>query len=472
MSELEKMEELTEGAAEQPEEQEKVENGVHNYSSADEYVWPTDPKVLEKLEWFQDQKLALMMHWGPYSQLGIVESWALSDADAEWSRGGVDWGVTGKEFKQQYFDLNKTFNPIRFEPEKWADIAKEAGVRYLIFTTKHHDGFCMWDTKYSDYKLTAPDCPFHTHKYADVVAYLFEAFRRRGIGIAAYFSKADWHIDSYWAEGFPRGDYMYRGPSYVPAEHPEKWEEFVTFTQNQIKELASEYGKLDIMWFDAGWVCEESGQDIRLGEVIEEIRKWQPGMLCADRTIGGLYENYITPEQCVPEKPLNVPWESNITLGTSFSFKYEDTYKSPREVVLLLIDIVAKGGNLAINVGPQPDGRLPEGAVRSLKGMGAWLKVNGDAIYSTRVCAPYKQGTIAFTQNAENIYAIETFESADMPVGERVVIPCSADVEKITLLETGEELKYVKTEAGYEVKVPAYEGEETPIARVFCLKKA
>ena len=103
-----------------------VVDGVHNYSTEEAYVWPTDPKVLKKLEWFRDQKLGLMMHWGPYSQLGVVESWALSDGDADWSRGGIDWEVTGEEFKEEYFGLNRTFNPLRFEPEKWADLAKEA----------------------------------------------------------------------------------------------------------------------------------------------------------------------------------------------------------------------------------------------------------------------------------------------------------------------------------------------------------
>lgn len=136
--------------AEAEEAAEAVVAGVHNYSDEDVYVMPEDPWVLKKLEWFKDQKLGLMMHWGPYSQLGIVESWALSDRDADWSREGIDWEVTGEEFKKEYFALNKTFNPLRFEPEKWADLAKEAGMRYLLFTTKHHDGFCMWDTRYSD----------------------------------------------------------------------------------------------------------------------------------------------------------------------------------------------------------------------------------------------------------------------------------------------------------------------------------
>ena len=217
----------------------------------------------------------------------------------------------------------------------------------------------MWDTKYSDYKITAPDCPFHTNKYADVCAHLFEAFRKKGIGIMPYFSKADWHVDSYWKDDTERGKFKSRGPSYVPAENPEEWERFVTFTHNQIRELATNYGRLEGMWFDAGWVCEQNGQDIRLGEVIEEIRKFQPGMLCADRTVGGPYENYVTPEQCVPEEPLLIPWESNISLGNDFSYQFDDTFKTTRQILNLLIDVVVKGGNLAVNVGPQPDGRIP-----------------------------------------------------------------------------------------------------------------
>lgn len=451
-------------------QEEMIQEGVHNYSSADSYVTPTDPKVLQKLEWFQDQKLALMMHWGPYSQLGIVESWALSDADADWSRTGIDWEVTGEEFKKQYFDLNKTFNPIRFDPEKWAEIAAEAGIRYLIFTTKHHDGFCMWDSKYSDYKITAPDCPFHTHRYADICAHLFEAFRKKGIGIGAYFSKADWHVDSYWSDKYERGSYQYRGPSYNPQENPEEWERFVNFAQNQIYELASQYGKIDIMWFDAGWVCKQNNQDIRLGEVIEKIRKFQPGMLCADRTIGGPYENYVTPEQCVPDEPLGIPWESCITLGTSFSFAYEDKYKSPREVAALLVDIVAKGGNLAINVGPQPDGRLPRGAIESLRGLGAWLKVYGDAIYGTRVCAPYKKDGIAFTKKENTVYAIQVFSDENAEVSSEVWIPYEGNVLEVTMLDSKEAVAFEKKDKGYMLHLPEFHGETAPIARVFSLK--
>ncbi len=458
------------GALEEASEEEMVQEGVHNYSTADRYVWPTDPKVLKKLEWFQDQKLGLMMHWGHYSQLGIVESWALSDEDSCWSRTGIDWEITGEDFKKQYFDLNKTFNPVRFEPEKWADIAKEAGTKYLLFTTKHHDGFCMWDSKYSDYKVTAPDCPFHTNRYADICAHLFEAFRKRELGIITYFSKADWHVDSYWSDKYDRGSYQHRGPSYDPKEYPQEWERFVEFTQNQIVELGSRYGRLDGMWFDAGWVCAHNGQDIRLGEVIERVRKFQPGMLCADRTVGGPYENYVTPEQCVPDEPLGIPWESCITLGTSFSFAYEDTYKSPREVICLLVDIVAKGGNLAINVGPQPNGCLPKGAVKSLKGMGEWLKNYGEAIYGTRVCAPYKKDGIAFTRKGKTVYAIQTFADAGAPVPEEVWIPYEGKVVEVTELSGGRSLSFEQKDKGLLIKDGPYEGKEAPIGRVYCLK--
>lgn len=448
------------------EERGEVEEGVHTYSSADDYVVPTDPKILERLEWFQDQKLALMMHWGAYSQLGLVESWALSDHDAEWSRRGVDWEVTSEEFKAQYRGLNKTFNPIRFNPEEWADLAEEGGFKYLVFTTKHHDGFCMWDTKYSDYKITDEDCPFHTHKYADICGHLFEAVRKKGLGIAAYFSKADWHVPSYWAPDMERGSFTWRGPSYKPQEYPELWEEFVQFTHNQLMELCTEYGKIDILWFDAGWVCPQNGQDIRLGEVVDKIRKFQPWILSADRTVGGPYENYVTPEQCIPSKPLGVPWESCITMGTSFSFAYEDQYKSPRELVHMLANIVAKGGNLALNVGPQPDGRIPRGAIQSIKGLGAWLKEYGEAIYGTRVCAPYCIDEFVFTKKGLEAYALHLYEE-NAKVEQKQFIPYTEAVTQITLVGSNEAIPFEQVSEGVWVTLPESALESTPIAHVF-----
>ena len=451
---------------------------AHGYSVEKNYVKPDDPAILHKLEWFRDQKLALMMHWGPYSQWGIVESWALSDGDAEWSRKGVDWETSGKDFKRDYFNLNKTFNPVRFQPELWADLAKDNGFKYLIFTTKHHDGFCMWDTKYSDYKITAASCPFHTHQYADVCGHLFESFRRRGLGIAAYFSKADWHTPYYWAENQIRGNFMDRNPSYNTKENPELWEKFVQFTHNQVLELVRNYGKIDVLWFDAGQVNRYNNQDIRIEELIENARKIQPWILSADRVCGGICENYVTPEQCVPERPMSIPWESNVTLGTSFSFAYDDDYKSVRELVQLLIDVIAKGGNLALNVGPQPDGRLPKPAIERIKGIGEWLKIYGEAVYGTRVCAPYRTCNFAFTQkeSEKKAFAFHMYTPDDAKRPEEIVIPLIDKNKKVTCIKdmrTNTEIAFETTNAGYILKpvcADGYDGELIADVYVLCFE--
>lgn len=451
--------------------EEVVQHGVHNYSAVDSYVKPTDPAVLEKLEWFQDQKLALMIHWGIYCQLGIVASWALSDKDADWSRHQVNWTDDGEKFKEQYYALNKSFNPIRFQPEEWAQTAKDCGFKYLILTTKHHDGFCLWDTRYSDYKVTAPDCPYHVSEHADLVKSMFDAFREKGLGIGAYFSKADWHTPYYRTPELPDPNPSDRGPMYSPAAEPERWENFVQYTKNQVLELCEGYGPIDILWFDAGWVCASNGQDIRLGEIVDEARKIQPGILSVDRTVGGPYENYVTPEMCVPEEPLGVPWESCLTLGADFTYEYADRYKSPRELVNTLVGIVAKGGNLALNVSPQPDGRIPVDAMDSLRGLGEWLKVYGEAIYGTRVCAPYQSGNISFTRKGDAVYAIRLFPVAQESVDSKLFIPYVGKVSKVTMLDSGEDVSFVPGEGGITVTVPAgRRGGSAPIALVFKLQ--
>ena len=458
-------------SAEVENKEEVVQQGVHNYSAVDTYVKPTDPAVLEKLEWFQDQKLALMIHWGIYCQLGIVASWALSDKDDDWSRHQVNWTDDGENFKEQYYALNKSFNPIRFQPEEWAQTAKDCGFKYLILTTKHHDGFCLWDTRYSDYKVTAPDCPYHVSEHADLVKSMFDAFREKGLGIGAYFSKADWHTPYYRTPELPDPNPSDRGPMYSPAAEPERWENFVQYTKNQVLELCEGYGPIDILWFDAGWVCASNGQDIRLGEIVDEARKIQPGILSVDRTVGGPYENYVTPEMCVPEEPLGVPWESCLTLGADFTYEYADRYKSPRELVNTLVGIVAKGGNLALNVSPQPDGRIPVDAMDSLRGLGEWLKVYGEAIYGTRVCAPYQSGNISFTRKGDAVYAIRLFPVAQESVDSKLFIPYAGKASKVTMLDSGEDVSFVPGESGITVTVPAgRRGGSAPIALVFKLQ--
>lgn len=385
-------------------DKDSIINGVHGYMPAN-YVQPKEEAVLKRLEWFKDQKLALMMHWGIYAQSGNIESWPLSDSDASWSRSYVDWIDDAEEFKAQYWRLATSFNPVRFRPDVWASLAQQNGFRYLVFTTKHHDGFCMFDSKYSNFKVTSPNCPFSKNPKANIVKHVFDAFREKGLGIAAYFSKPDWSHPDYW-ENRGLGYKTDRMPSYDVTKEPARWERFVQFTKNQILELVNDYGPIDAIWLDGGQVQRNCGLDIRIEEIIAEARKTTPGLISVDRTAGGTCENVITPEQTVPPKPLAVPWESCVTMGTGFSYRFDDVYKSPRELIHLLIDIVAKGGNLALNVAPGPDGRLPREAISRMKAMGAWLSNNGEAIYGTRPVAPYRTKDWAFTKKKNTIYAI------------------------------------------------------------------
>ena len=206
------------------------------------YVPETDPLVRQKLEAWQDLKFGLLMHWGPYSQWGIVESWSICPEDEGWCRRSLE---DYYEYVKKYENLKKTFNPVKFDPAVWAKAAKEAGMRYVIFTTKHHDGFCMFDNKYTDYKITDQECPFSANPRANVTREIFEAFRKEGFWVGAYFSKPDWHSPYYWWPNFPPRD---RNVNYDPEAYPERWEKFVEYTHNQILELMTDYGRLDILW--------------------------------------------------------------------------------------------------------------------------------------------------------------------------------------------------------------------------------
>jgi alpha-L-fucosidase len=291
---------------------------------------------------------------------------------------------------------------VKFDPAKWAEAAKRAGMKYVVFTTKHHDGFSMFDTRQTDFRITAPDCPFSTEPRSNVTREVFDAFRAKGFGIGAYFSKADWNHPDYWSPDAPAKT---RNPNYDTLTNPEKWNRFVDFTHRQIEELMTGYGKVDVLWLDAGQVRPPT-QDIHMDRLAAMARSYQPDLLIVDRTVGGKYEDYRTPEQEVPDRPLDYAWESCITMGTQWSNKPDDNYKSARDLIHLLIDVVAKGGNLLLNIGPQPDGQLPEVALSRLQEIGDWMKVNGEAIHGTRALAPYKEGHVAFMRKGNVAYAI------------------------------------------------------------------
>ena len=373
--------------------------------SADPPKTPEE-RLAERLEWFQDMRFGFFVHFGIYSQWGCIESWPLVEVD-NWARPDdlPAWVERGKDldrFKRDYRALNRTFNPTKLDPQAWAAAAKDAGMKYFVFTTKHHDGFSMFDTRQTDYRITHPDCPFAKDPRANVAKVLFDAFRAEGFGIGAYFSKSDWHHPGYWSPGAPAKD---RNPNYDTLKEKDRWAGFVKFIHGQVEELMTGYGPVDILWLDGGQVRPPK-QDIRMDDLAALARGHQPDLIIVDRTVGGKYENYRTPEQEVPDKPLDYVWESCITMGKQWSYKPDDPYKSVRELVHLLVDVVAKGGNLLLNVGPQPDGRLPAPALERMEAIGAWMRVNGEAIYGTRPVAPYKEGRVCLTKKGNVVYAI------------------------------------------------------------------
>ncbi|HIZ06801.1 MAG TPA: alpha-L-fucosidase [Candidatus Eubacterium avistercoris] len=430
----------------------EIVNGVHPYGREEDWVKPDDPTVCQYLEEFQDMKLGIFFHFGLYSQIGIVESWSLSDEDASWSQVDLTWDDP-KECQRQYTRLNRSFNPIRMVPEEWAKAAKECGFKYMVLTTKHHDGFCLWDTAQTDYKTTSPDCPFSEHKYADIVRHIFDAFRKEGIAISAYFSKADWHSPYYWRPETRWTKPTDRHANYNTEEHPEIWKKFVDFTHAQVMELVSDYGPIHALWFDAGWVCPTENEDIRMDELVSKLRKIQPGILVADRTVGGANENFLTPECTIPEKQMSIPWESGIFLDdvAGWGHRYEHGYKSIREVIHTVVDVISKGGNLAFAVGPQPDGRLPVEGMKILKQMGKWLEVNGEAIYGTRICAPYFQDDWHFTQKPDAVYAIRNIHEKESMQDIEWIIPLKYPAGRIELLGQENPVGFTVTQRGIQL---------------------
>jgi alpha-L-fucosidase len=431
-----------------------------------------EQRLARRLEWFQDLKFGFFVHWGIYSQWGCIESWPLVEED-KWARPDdlPAWLERGKDierFKRDYRALNRTFNPRRFDPKVWARAARYAGMKYFCFTTKHHDGFCMFDTKQTDYRITHPDCPFSRGARPDVTRAVFDAFRRQGFAISAYFSKSDWRHPSYWSPDAPAKT---RNPNYDTLRHPEKWRPFVEFVHAQVRELMTGYGRVDILWLDGGQVRPPT-QDIQMDRLAALARKYQPHLLIADRTVGGKHENFRTPEQEVPDRPQDFVWESCLTMGDQWSYKPNDNYKSPRRLIHLLVDVVAKGGNLMLNVGPTADGELPPAALERLKAVGDWMKVNAEAIHGTRILPPYKRDRVCFTRKGHTAYAIYLCPDGEDAPPETVCIrgvrPKAGS--RIRLLGVKEPLPWSTKGSAVRVRIPAAVLAQPPCRHAFAFK--
>ncbi|MEZ4708734.1 MAG: alpha-L-fucosidase [Caldilineaceae bacterium] len=356
----------------------------------------------ERAAWFQELALGMFIHWNIDSQLGSVISHSMVGAS--------------QDYLDRYINLlPQTFYPHKFDPAEWARRAKVAGMRYVVFTTKHHSGFCMWDTKTTDFNI------MHTPWRQDIVRRVVNAFRTQGIAIGFYFSP-----DDFWILHQQGHDISRMRPEASPLNNPR----LMAHNQAQVHELLTNYGPIDMLFFD--------GEAEGLKQLAWQI---QPNVVV---TRGDM----ATPEQNIPDAPLPGPWEACFTLGTQWAYKpTNETYKSGGQLINMLIETRAKGGNLLLNVGPKPDGELPIEQTDRMQEMALWLFVNHEAIYNIQPLPRVREGNIWYTQAQDGsaIYAIITGEP--WPFGERktVTLPsirASASTAVSILGHAGRVLEY------------------------------
>jgi alpha-L-fucosidase len=310
----------------------------------------------------------------------------------------------------------------------------------------------MYDTRQSEYKITGKTCPFSTDARADITKKIFDSFRKEDIMIGAYYSITDWHHDDFWWSYFPPFD---RNINYSPSKYPEKWERYNNFMYNQLEEIVSGYGKLDLLWFDLIGISKE--REVDWNRFAAMVRGYQPGIMMVARGANNQYENYRTPEQEVPEEALDYPWETCMTMGDQWSYKPNDNYKTAYQLIRILVRIVSKGGNFLLNVGPGPDGDIDPVAYDRLKEMGDWMKINSEAIYGTKPVKPYQETKFAFTKKDNDVYAIYLPDENEKNLPSNVLITSFQPLNhsKVFLLGYEKPLSWKKTSDGIIINIPA-----------------
>ena len=348
----------------------------------------------ERTKWFLNDRFGMFIHWGLYA----------IPARGEWVRS------VEKISTEEYEKFFEEFDPISYEPKLWAKTAKAAGMKYAVLTAKHHDGFCLFDSKLTDYKSTNTKCG------RDLVREFLEAFRAEGIKVGLYYSLLDWHHENYPAFGdriHPmRDNEIFKTKKYELSK-------YIDYLHGQVRELLTDYGHLDIMWYDFSY-DNMTGEIWRATELVEMVRELQPHIILDNRLdasgeYGGTIKSikpliysgdFASPEQIIPpsgivdEGGTSIPWEACITLNNNWGYSSTDkVYKSPKLVIRKLVECVSKNGNMLLNVGPNAKGEIPEETLNILAEIGKWLKDNGQSVYGCEASDFPKPEWGRYTQN-------------------------------------------------------------------------
>ena len=386
----------------------------------------------ERTRWFLSDRFGMFIHWGLYA----------IPARGEWVRSIER---ISNEAYQTYFD---EFNPTHYDPKSWASLAKQAGMKYAVLTAKHHDGFCLFDSRLTDYKST------NTHCGRDLVREYMEAFRAEGLKVGLYYSLLDWHHPDYPAYG-DRHHPMRDNEAYK--DRPQDFSRYIEYLHGQVRELLTNYGRIDIIWFDFSYDGMR-GETWKAVELAGMVRSLQPSILIDNRLGGSGDSNlnfgthnppvyagdFACPEQIIPPEGLvdeagqSVPWEACLTLNKNWGYAAADKdFKSPQQVVRALVECVSKNGNMLLNIGPDARGLIPAECVEILSEVGRWMSRNGPSIYTCGRSEFPKPEWGRYTQNGRSLYA-HIYERGIGPVNFRGL---AGKIKKARLLSDGSETK-------------------------------
>ena len=389
-------------------------------------------EYLKRMQWYVEARFGMFLHWGLYS----------IPARGEWMRSFEK--LTDEEY-ERYF---REFDPVDYDPKKWAKAAKEAGMRYMVLTAKHHDGFCLFDSRYTDFKATNTKCG------RDLIKEFVEAVRAEGLKVGLYYSLLDWHHEDY--PHFSDGAHpMYHNPAYT--DEGRVWERYVEYLHNQVKELCTNYGKIDILWFDYSF-GEYSGEKWEATKLINMVRELQPGVIIGNRLevsgagLGSLasgkplhyHGDFVSPEQIIPQEGIRdvngdpLIWEACFTMNDSWGYNLRDKYFKPAPMLIKkLVECVSKGGNMLLNVGPDAKGNFPEESAAILKEVGKWMEKNKESIYGCGMSDMPRPDFGRITQKGNKLY----YHIFDNTIGPVPLIGIEKkDVKKIRLISAGAEV--------------------------------